>query len=140
MPSFSVLSVASCQTGSWPLVLRLLSLFAANRLFVFRLPGVSGANLMHWFWRVLIAVGAGAFVVQFVHDPFCIQKVARPGQVFELCLLRWATSLVAATVSVAIYVALRKTAPHDTETRCRKCGYILRGIPEPRCPECGEHI
>lgn len=26
------------------------------------------------------------------------------------------------------------------ETRCRRCGYILRGIPEPRCPECGERI
>jgi len=26
------------------------------------------------------------------------------------------------------------------ETRCRKCQYILRGIPEPRCPECGENI
>jgi amino acid transporter len=26
------------------------------------------------------------------------------------------------------------------ETRCRRCGYILRGITEPRCPECGEHI
>jgi len=23
----------------------------------------------------------------------------------------------------------------DPETRCRKCGYILRGIPEPRCSE-----
>ena len=28
----------------------------------------------------------------------------------------------------------------DTETRCRKCNYILRGITEPRCPECGERI
>jgi len=28
----------------------------------------------------------------------------------------------------------------DGETRCRKCGYILRGIPEPRCSECGEII
>lgn len=28
----------------------------------------------------------------------------------------------------------------DGETRCRKCDYILRGISEPRCPECGERI
>ena len=26
------------------------------------------------------------------------------------------------------------------ETCCRRCGHILRGISEPRCPECGEHI
>jgi rubrerythrin len=31
-------------------------------------------------------------------------------------------------------------APPDSETRCRECGYILRGISEPRCPECGERI
>jgi hypothetical protein len=28
----------------------------------------------------------------------------------------------------------------DNETRCRKCNYILRGLSEPRCPECGERI
>jgi len=28
----------------------------------------------------------------------------------------------------------------DYETRCRRCGYILRGITEPRCPECEERI
>ena len=28
----------------------------------------------------------------------------------------------------------------DAETRCRKCGHILRGLSEPRCPECGEKI
>ena len=26
------------------------------------------------------------------------------------------------------------------ETLCRRCGYILRGLTEPRCPECGEPI
>lgn len=26
----------------------------------------------------------------------------------------------------------------DNETRCRKCKYILKGLSEPRCPECGE--
>lgn len=25
-------------------------------------------------------------------------------------------------------------------TRCRKCNHILRGLTEPRCPECGEAI
>ncbi len=26
------------------------------------------------------------------------------------------------------------------EPRCRKCQYILHGLSEPRCPECGEPI
>lgn len=29
---------------------------------------------------------------------------------------------------------------YDKETRCRKCGYILKGLTEPRCSECGERI
>ena len=28
----------------------------------------------------------------------------------------------------------------DGYTRCRACEHILRGITEPRCPECGERI
>ena len=40
--------------------------------------------------------------------------------------------------AIALYIATR--GPRDPETRCRKCGYILRGISEPRCPECGERI
>jgi hypothetical protein len=41
---------------------------------------------------------------------------------------------------VLIVWLLRKKRADDRETRCRKCGYILRGITEPRCPECGEKI
>ena len=33
---------------------------------------------------------------------------------------------------------LKKQTP--VRWKCRKCGYILRGIPEPRCSECGERI
>jgi len=25
----------------------------------------------------------------------------------------------------------------ETHARCRECGYIIEGLPEPRCPECG---
>ena len=38
------------------------------------------------------------------------------------------------------WIMLTLTRPRDKETRCRKCQYILRGLPEPRCPECGERI
>lgn len=38
---------------------------------------------------------------------------------------------------VLLYLSERRG---DNETRCRKCGYILRGLSEPRCPECGERI
>jgi len=32
------------------------------------------------------------------------------------------------------------SARRDEETRCRKCLHILRGLTEPRCPECGTMI
>ena len=47
-------------------------------------------------------------------------------------------------LSIAVYGQLTRRfyrARHiDNETRYRKCNYILRGITEPRCPECGEAI
>ena len=44
---------------------------------------------------------------------------------------------------VTCYFVARRYGPvwqYDGETRCRRCKYILRGISEPRCPECGERI
>ena len=42
-----------------------------------------------------------------------------------------------------VLTALVLTRPwvrSDSNTRCRRCDYILHGITEPRCPECGERI
>jgi hypothetical protein len=39
-----------------------------------------------------------------------------------------------------IYRGLKRRSRFDGETRCRKCAHILRGLSEPRCPECGEWI
>lgn len=30
------------------------------------------------------------------------------------------------------------SARRPAQGRCRRCGYLLYGLPEPRCPECGE--
>ena len=54
--------------------------------------------------------------------------------IFELPLYL----LAAITASVAYHFVLRPI--DDTETRCRKCGYILKGLSKPECPECGEVI
>jgi hypothetical protein len=44
----------------------------------------------------------------------------------------------AACLGWVLLVVLDKR--RESETHCRKCGYILRGLSEPRCPECGERI
>ncbi len=41
---------------------------------------------------------------------------------------------------VTFFYLSRNRSKRDNETRCRKCGYILKGISEPRCSECGERI
>lgn len=101
---------------------------------------------MHWFWRALIAFGAGwgvhflaQFAILFVVRTRSIQAAVPFVQVitiagFSLCLV----------VSLTVYgVLTRRTDArriYARETCCRQCGYVLRGISEPRCPECGERI
>lgn len=38
-------------------------------------------------------------------------------------------------VAVLVHVARRRRA--SGEPQCSRCGYLLIGLPEPRCPECG---
>lgn len=65
----------------------------------------------------------------------------------------WQTNVVRAAtwfapvalLSVGLYIIAnrflgRRRSADDRETRCRKCHYILRGLEEARCPECGERI
>lgn len=56
--------------------------------------------------------------------------------------LQVSLALAMLSMPVAIYALLTwRVGPRpDEETRCRRCRYILRGITEPRCPECGERI
>lgn len=45
-----------------------------------------------------------------------------------------------ATVVLVLMSCLR-TVRYDSEhLRCPDCGYILKGLAEPRCPECGRQI
>jgi hypothetical protein len=85
--------------------------------------------MMHWFWRILIPL----IVLQLYTILFGIPD--------PLSTLVFTT--IPALLGILIYAGLTwRYGPIriDPETRCRKCGYILRGISEPRCPECGERI
>lgn len=39
-----------------------------------------------------------------------------------------------------VYLSQYGKLAYLSESRCRKCGYILRGLSEPRCPECGTRL
>ena len=97
-----------------------------------------GTNLMHWFWRATIAVVAYdilALVFIFIITPAL-------NEAFVFYVFSW---VVLPFIMVAVYGLLTryyhpKRLFLDGETRCRKCGYILKGIKEPICSECGEKI
>lgn len=45
------------------------------------------------------------------------------------------------TLSLRVYHQLTPYRPKlDGHTRCGECGYILKGLVELRCPECGRRI
>lgn len=43
---------------------------------------------------------------------------------------------VVSAIGVTVRVIRRLPQPYDPN-RCEKCGYLLFGLPTPRCPECG---
>ncbi len=113
---------------------------------------------LHWFWRAAIAVAAGCLyggvtvtwfnrAIQRMCDAILRHLSSRPGVrpdwrfgVAVVVAYILPTLLLAfATYGVMTRLFAAKPAS-ETETRCRYCHYILRGITEPRCPECGERI
>ena len=96
---------------------------------------------MHWFFRAAIAAIAGvgghlalAFSVGSFLD-------ASRWEVRTIVLGGW--WVISYCICVAVYDRLTRRYSlgfTDAETRCRKCGYILQGISEPRCPDCAERI
>ena len=100
---------------------------------------------MHWFWRGVIAVVAAFVGTTLLHKlGFKVFGHLLFPALPKFHMLYWFSyTIPAAILSPAVYMALtRRYGPQvfDAETRCRKCHYILKGITEPRCPECGEGI
>ena len=96
---------------------------------------------MRPFWRVMIPVIAG----YFFWLGGCI-AIVLAGMKFDMEFgpiagLMFAMHLLAVIAAMLLFEGLTPDKTKDAgETCCRKCSYILRGLSEPRCPECGEKI
>lgn len=106
--------------------------------------------------RTGFAVAVGALLAAFLSTiAFCLLAPAYrfAFRTLERALGRWSAEPVEAAIGVGLLIALPAgliaafatarilvTSPPLTDTLCRKCGYTLRGLSEPRCPECGEAI
>lgn len=109
---------------------------------------------MHWFWRAAVS-GILAYVLFITavllgnRLPFSLNSIlfdlrvalfgdADPYSPFPAVLFQALCFIPAFGAGLLLFSCL-DVRPAN-ETRCRKCGYILRGLSEPRCPECGERI
>ena len=59
---------------------------------------------------------------------------------YDMLLVAIVASLAGPIIATVLVYMLTPKEKLDGEMRCRKCGYILKGLTEPRCSECGERI
>ena len=102
---------------------------------------------MHWFWRATIAVVACsviyAVMMTVIADrPVLYQEIRFLFNSELIAVWIFMAFPIGATAILVYGIITYRWGPRllDNETRCRRCGYILKGISEPRCPECGEKI
>ncbi len=92
---------------------------------------------MPWRWLILaVVVGAAASASIILVIDYVIYSetpVADGVTVFACGVMSIAPGL-----GVIAYVVMR--APHDKQTRCRKCGSDLTGNESGVCPECGTEV
>jgi len=119
-----------------------------------------------WHWHSKVATGRGLLslsptgsivrqssAMSLVADYLCVRVLyyRDQGPIWSLwpnsgwnLSFALSTALLPALVGLLTFLVLtRRFGPltdEDFQTRCRKCDYILAGITEPRCPECGEPI
>ena len=88
--------------------------------------------------RIIVSVIAGG-IAEYALYAWLTVVASRGGAVHRgwFLLSLFLTGPVVATVLVHMLTPKERL---DGETRCRKCGYILKGLTEPRCSECGERI
>ncbi len=95
---------------------------------------------LHWFWRGVIATlfGVAVCFVSFFVVNSLLQSHRLPHEIGLVVLVLLA--IVPGMVAYGLLTHHFGPQASDRESRCRQCGYILRGLSEPRCPECGEAI
>ena len=87
----------------------------------------SGINYSGWLYPALM----------FFHD--AIQEAASaPLALFVVLVLTATPPLFVGLLT--LHLLSRRHRVSDSYLHCPKCGYILKGLSEPRCPECGERI
>ena len=92
--------------------------------------------------RIIVSVMAGgiAAIALYAGGSLVFFRGAARQTPLQAWFFVFAGFFAAPAVATVLAHVLTPREPKDGHTRCGKCGYILKGLTEPRCSECGERI
>ena len=92
--------------------------------------------------RITVSVIVGGIVgfALYVGGSAVISRLPGRTGYWHVILFMPSVFLAAPAAAAVLVHALTPRETKDGHTRCGKCGYILKGLTEPRCSECGERI
>jgi hypothetical protein len=93
--------------------------------------------LIHWSWRSFLGASfVSAILSALLFGVFIkgMDGTWEPRQVIGVILAFFCSFPITASVGVLFLLLRPSPIPKG---KCQKCGYNLRSLPEPRCPECG---
>ncbi len=98
-------------------------------------------HVRDWWW---FRFGAGCYLASLAFS--VLGSILPGGTIFTAgnpmdVIVRLLTNAAVVASAGGVIMACVKQAEVDSQhIHCLKCGYILKGLTEPRCPECGERI
>lgn len=105
---------------------------------------LAGRRGLSWFdASILGAIGAACFDVWLPDSRDFLAMAMRTGPQLSSFVAAQTVFIVAVGVTCGTTAAIAArwwAAREEVGGSCPKCGYDLRGLPEPRCPECGAAV
>ena len=98
-------------------------------------------HVRDWWW---FRFGAGSYLASLAFSMLAIVfpggSIFASGDPVEVIVRLLGNAALVASAGGVIMACVKNAEVDSQHIRCLKCNYILKGLTEPRCPECGERI
>ncbi len=98
-------------------------------------------HVRDWWW---FRFGVGCYLVSLAFPVLASiipgATIFTPGNPIDVIVRLLGDAAVVASAGGLIMACVKNAEIDSQHIHCLKCGYILKGLTEPRCPECGERI